>query len=389
MHQRIVVVVEDTGIGISPRGLDRLFKAFSQVDASINRSYGGTGLGLAISKSLVELMGGKIWVESIENRGTTFSFEIPVKIDAPSATASAPMEIDETPSIEKQGRLALVVSRFHATADVLVEDLTRMGLTTDKNTSILDADAIAKAAKAKPYSLLFVDLQVDGALDLVQSLQKILPSRESHFKIVVLTNYGLKLPKDMSSARIAGYLVKPVTKKKLRDLVSECLSEAPDDEGNSEEFNDRIRKPKNDPRSTSDKQNSLRILLAEDNIINTKVALQHLKRLGYTDVVHAKDGVEVLEFCERAQKQESMFDLILMDVQMPRLDGIGATVELIKRYPEPASRPVIIALTANATSSDKQRCLDAGMSEQCSKPILPDDLLRALTFAKERLSNSS
>ena len=377
-RQIILITVQDTGIGISQRGIERLFKAFSQVDASINRSYGGTGLGLAISKKLIELMQGRIWLESTEGQGSTFFVELPVEIDS-KATVS--MEIAESKAIRDQGRLALVISRFESTADVLVDDLTDIGLITDKNTEVLNPDRIAEAAKRKPYSIIFVDLQVDGALDLVQSLQRILPSAESHFKIVILTHYGLNVPNSLSTERISGYLVKPIRKAKLRAIVSDAL--------------DSIDKPKTNLfgrcAAKTDERCSfkqLHILLAEDNIINTKVAIQHLKRLGHTDVTHAKDGIEVLEHVKAAVDAKQQFDIILMDLQMPRLDGVGATQELIRLYPLRHQRPLIIALTANATSTDKERCISAGMSGHIAKPILPEELSRTLNAIQRRVSAS-
>lgn len=388
-RQILSVIVKDTGIGISPTGLERLFKAFSQVDASINRSYGGTGLGLAISKKLMELMGGKIWVQSVPGEGTSFHLEFPVDIDPSLSSNSASMEIEQSEELRKQGRLALVVTRFHSTADVLMDDLTRIGLLPDKNTEILDADSIAEAAKLKPYSIIFVDLQVDGALKLVQSLQKILYSAESLYKVVILTNHGSNIPKDMSSKRIVGYLMKPILKAKLRDIVSSALSKI----GTAEDENSagalgggRDQLSTTEEAGEAQKPKQLRILLAEDNIINTRVALQHLKRLGFLNVAHAKDGIEVLEYCQKASEARNMYDIILMDVQMPRLDGIGATRELLKQYPERSTRPVIIALTANATSTDKEKCLEAGMNGHCSKPILPDQLLQTLSSITRRPS---
>lgn len=384
-HRMLSITVQDTGIGISASGIERLFKAFSQVDASINRSYGGTGLGLAISKKLIELMGGNIWLESIDGEGSTFFIELPVELDPNHESKVESMTIKESEAIKKEGRLALVISRYHSTADVLVDDLTEIGLGVHKNTEILDADSIAEAAKERPYSLLFVDLQVDGASDLVQSLQKILPSAESHFKIIILTNYGINVPHGMSSARIAGYLVKPIQKHKLLEAVSSGLKKIGQngDAGKGRKGKEAETSSKSENSAQND-HGPIRILLAEDNIINTKVALQHLKRLGYTDVTHAKDGIEVLEHCARAVSTDKMFDLILMDVQMPRLDGIGATEELILRYPDPAQRPPIVALTANATSTDKERCNAAGMTSHLSKPILPDDLLRCLKSVKRQ-----
>lgn len=383
-HFMLSIVVQDTGIGISPKGITRLFQAFSQVDASINRSFGGSGLGLAISKKLIEMMGGSIWVESVEGEGSSFFINVPIEID-PAPGVNNSMEIKETEEIKKQGRLALVISRYHTTADALVDDLNAMGLNTDKNTEVLDADSIAKAARAKPYSILVVDLQVDGATDLITSLQKILPSAESHFNIIVLTNYGSSMPKGISSARIAGCLVKPIPKKKLMVAVSTALRKIGDQDdnkslGETTEENTIHNMPQKGP------QKQLRILLAEDNIINTKVAIQHLKRLGYTNVVHAKDGIEVLEHCQTASKKKQMFDLILMDIQMPRLDGIGATEELIRRYPTRTERPVIIALTANATSTDRERCQAGGMNAHLAKPIRSEDLLQTLNSISRRPS---
>lgn len=393
-RQVLSIVVQDTGIGITAKGLDRLFKAFSQVDAAFNRSYGSTGLGLAISKKLMELMSGDVWVKSTSGEGTSFYLELPVDTDPSFKNNNTSMAIPESHEIREQGRLALVISRFHATADVLVDDLRDLGPSPDKNTEILDPNTIAKVAKAKPYSVIFVDLQVEGAQALVQALQKILYSADSHYKVVILTNHGFNIPKEMSSKRIVGYLMKPINKSKLREVVSNALSKigTAEDEDSKRALGENVADPSTEVNSISgkvEKPKQLRILLAEDNIINTRMALQHLKRLGFTNVSHAKDGIEVLELCQKATDARNMYDIILMDVQMPRLDGIGATEELIRRSPERSARPIIIALTANATSTDKEKCLEAGMNGHCSKPMLPDQLLQTLSSISPRPSVQS
>ena len=339
-HQ-IHFAVQDTGIGISPDQMGHLFQPFSQVDATVTRKYGGTGLGLAISKKLVELMGGNIWVESQIGLGSTFHFTI--KADA---------------AIEGQKTLAGVQPQLAGKGVLIVDD-------NKTNRHILGAYAYSWgmspliAASGKEaldwiqrgdiFDVAILDMsmpEMDG-LTLAKKIRKYNKS----IPLVMLTSMGQRVDPDFFDA----YLFKPIKPSQLHKVLINIFV---------------IQGSRKSDRAASDnkhgKTKNLKVLLAEDNVSSQKVALQILKRLGYRADV-AANGIEVLQALERQP-----YDLVLMDVRMPEMNGLEATRIIRKRWPD--SELAIIAVTAYALEGDREKCLEAGMDGYISKPVRIEDL---------------
>jgi CheY-like chemotaxis protein/signal transduction histidine kinase len=339
--------VRDTGPGIPADRLDRLFKSFSQLDASTSRSFGGTGLGLAISRSLAELMEGRAWVDSEPGVGSSFHFTL-------LAGRAAPPQADALPTNLGGVRL-LVVDDNAAGRNLLASIATSWGMV------VREADqpgqALARFQAGEGFDLAVIDYdmpEMDG-LALAAAIHA-LPASAA-LPIIVATSV-LQRPA-ISDARVA-FVTKPVRKSALHDVVQTALSER-------------------EPRPAAPAANAaaapppspLRILVAEDNETNQKIISYQLESLGYrADVV--ADGAAALAALERDR-----YDVILMDVQMPVMDGLAATRAIVARWPRP-QRPFIVGTTANALVGDRELCLDAGMDDYLSKPISRDKLGRLL-----------
>jgi len=351
----IQVAVKDTGIGIPADRLDRLFKPFSQVDASTTRHYGGTGLGLAISKRLCELMGGTLWVESTEGQGSTFCFTLLAQIDPqpPQALAAAPATV-------LQGCHLLVVDDNATNRKILELQLRSWGMTT---VAVDSGSAALSALAGQRFDLAILDMQMpemDG-LTLAQTIRQRFSQRP--LPLVMLTSLGWP----HSAAELspfAAYLTKPVKQSQLMATLASALV------GRPQPVRVIPRPVPNGYDTTLGERYPQRILLAEDNMVNQKVALQILRRLGYRADV-AANGLEVLTAIG-----QQPYDLVLMDVQMPEMDGLEATRQIVQRWP--GDRPRIVAMTANAMQGDRDQCLQAGMDDYISKPIRIDELTRIL-----------
>jgi PAS domain S-box-containing protein len=346
----VLFSVRDTGIGIPADRMDRLFRSFSQVDSSTTRLYGGTGLGLAISKQLVELMGGRIWVESEVGKGSTFYFtivgrpaEVPRKAEARAVLA---------------GKRVLAVDDLEINRAILTRQLESQGMKVVTVSS--GAEALAILRDSAPFDVILLDMQMpemDG-VELAENI-RLLPAHGAT-PAIMLTSLGRR---EVQSQLFAAFLTKPVKAAQLFATLAQVLGTEPVDKAAAQVG---INKDlgKNYP---------LQILLAEDNAVNQKVATKILERMGYrADVV--SNGSEVLQAVERQS-----YDLILMDVQMPEMDGIEATAKIRDRFGE--SRPWIIALTANALEGDRERYLGVGMDDYMSKPIRVEELAKALIHA--------
>ena len=349
--RRVRFSVRDTGIGIPAERMHRLFEPFSQVDASTTRRYGGTGLGLAISKRLADLMGGSLSVESEERRGSTFQFEIVAR----EAAAPPRPARDEAPLAGK--RLLLVddnatnreiVRRLAESWEMLVEVIER------------PTDALARVRRGDPFDVAVLDMQMpemDG-LELAREIRRY--RDQNALPLLLLTSMG-RLAEARGASEFAAQLVKPVKSSQLHDALVRVLAAgtAPDSAPGRREDGARS--------AVAD----LRLLVAEDNAVNRQLALALLRRLGYVaDVV--ENGREVLDALERER-----YDVVLMDVQMPELDGLEATRQIRERRGS-SDAPRIIAMTANAMEGDREECLAAGMDDYLSKPIRPEELSRAL-----------
>jgi CheY-like chemotaxis protein len=354
--------VKDTGIGIAPEAQDRLFKSFSQVDSSTTRRYGGTGLGLAISKELAELMNGSMWVESEEGQGSTFHFTI--------TTAVAPFAQPAFLSTQQpalKGKRVLIVDDNETNRTILARQTKSWEMNFEVAAS--GAEALALLEKTKtPFDAAILDMQMpemDG-----RSLAKIIRQTydDDALPIILLTSLGIH--KGTSDGRLFNaHLVKPAKQSQLYSILIQLFSQ-----GNAGELGFSAQRDANSVTAVTEiigQKHPLRILLAEDNLINQKVALRMLERLGYrADVV--ANGKEAIQLLERQP-----YDVILMDVQMPEMDGVSATDFIRSNWPID-QQPHIIAMTANALSGDREKYLEVGMDDYISKPVKIEQLANLL-----------
>jgi CheY-like chemotaxis protein/HPt (histidine-containing phosphotransfer) domain-containing protein len=353
---RLELAVRDTGIGIPPDRMDRLFASFSQVDASTTRRYGGTGLGLAISKRLVELMGGSISVESEKGAGSTFHIALTVK----SAEVPARFSPDDgLPHLA--GKRILIVDDNLTNREIVTRHARSWGM--EPVALELPADALALVAAGEHFDVAVLDMMMPD-MDGITLAREIRRHRSEHeLPLLLLTSAG-RLPQARTGGEFAAQLAKPLKASQLYNallrLVAGDVAEAEAAEASTE---------------GKAAASSLRILLAEDNPMNQMVALRLLQRLGYGADV-ASNGLEAIEALERKP-----YDVVLMDVQMPELDGLDATRRICERWPA-ESRPRIIAMTANALPEDREACFAAGMNDYVAKPIRAEELAQALKRTK-------
>ena len=349
--ERVVVRFEvtDTGIGMNEETRSRIFRSFSQADATTTRRFGGTGLGLTISKQLVELMGGVIGVSSREGAGSTFWFEMPFEVGT-----AAP----EPRQIEFEGLRVLVVDDNATNRRILKEQITSWNMSADVadgGRAALDAMSAA-VSRGTPYDLVVSDLhmpEIDGLM-LAEAIMESPDLRR--VPVILLTSSSGHLDAETSSRLgIAASLTKPVRQSHLYDAIASALH------GTMPE-----------PRTVSPPEVPAgpvrgHVLVAEDNQVNQRVAAAMLERLGYRADV-AGNGLEVIDALQRIP-----YDAVLMDCQMPDMDGFEATRAIRER--EGADRhTLIIAMTASAMEGDRDRCLAAGMDDYISKPVRVDDL---------------
>jgi len=359
--------VRDTGIGISEATQKTLFQAFTQADGSTTRKYGGTGLGLSISKQLVQLMAGQIGVSSEIGKGSTFWFTASFD-KQPVAAASAPLNIG---SLAHQR--VLIVDDNATNRKILAHQLTSWGMFYDEADSAARGLELLRGAadRGTAYDLAILDLimpEVDGfeLARLIKADPKI-----SSVRMVLLTSAGQR--GDGAKARVAGiaaYLTKPVKQSHLFDCLITVLNARPEADtvaGGLTPSSLVTRHTLQEARKMSPKL----ILLAEDNIVNQKIAVRQLLKLGYrADVV--ANGREAVEALSRIP-----YDLVFMDCQMPEMDGYEATAE-IRRSEAGAKHTPIVAMTAHALQGDREKCIRAGMDDYISKPVKVEELIRVL-----------
>ncbi|MBD2438410.1 response regulator [Nostoc sp. FACHB-110] len=366
--------VIDTGLGITLEDQRRLFTPFTQVDASTTRKYGGTGLGLAICKQLVTLMGGEIGVESQLAAGSKFWFEITfVKQPQPKAIMS-------DRSILSDRRL-LIVDDNATNYQVIYHQATRWGMSVNQADSIDSAmNALLEATQqTQPYDVVLVNMQMpktDG-MALAETIQANSGITKTPLIMLTSTNQRDEIEQGLKIG-FAAYLVKPIKPSRLLDTIINVLeTHAPRKLAQFNGANPELAINNVDSRQIYPVAiaSQLRILIAEDNVINQKVALKQLQSLGYKADI-AANGQEVLQLLEKIP-----YDLIFMDCQMPVLDGLETT-KAIHRWEESSfpncRRPIVIAMTANAMIQDRQMCLDAGMDDYLSKPVIKEQLAKML-----------
>jgi signal transduction histidine kinase/DNA-binding response OmpR family regulator len=356
--------VEDTGIGIPPERIDRLFQSFSQVDATTTRKYGGTGLGLAISRRLTELLGGRIWVESRTGPGTRFVFTIQAGAGQPpdvSVPELGGARVPDGPQPQLIGRRVLIVDDHDATRAFVQRHAEAWGLVP--SAAMSGTEALGWLGQGQRFDLVIVDMQMpetDGTI-LATRIRATLGAAPP---LIALTSLGRQEPQNHEL--FAASVTKPIKASKLFDAVSDALVRGVP----------AVSGPALAPAGPRlGERHPLRILVAEDNAVNQRVAIALIEQLGYrADLV--ANGLEAVDAVRRTP-----YDVVFMDLQMPELDGLGATRQIRSAHPD-GRRPRIVALTANAFDEDREECLAAGMDDYLSKPLQRDKLEAALTRAE-------
>jgi PAS domain S-box-containing protein len=357
----VLFSVWDTGIGIPADKIDRLFQSFSQVDASTTRKFGGTGLGLAISRKLTELMGGRIWVESEEGRGSGFHFAVPLKEAVPPKSL--------VPHAILKGKSLLAVATHIGVRHMIQSIAQGWGMQVTLAASSAEAMKKARAGQVFDAALIEDNLPDQSGKALVHDINRLHPG--AAIPCLLLTTlrqqaaYGQNLPPGFLAC-----LAKPVHFTQLHNVLATALK--------GEKITSHLMNTTRRIDGGFGQRRPMRLLLAEDNVINQKVAVRILSQMGYRpDVV--QNGVEVIQALERQN-----YDVILMDVQMPEMDGLEATRRIRQQFTGPR-RPWIIAMTANAMDIDQKNCFDAGMDGYLSKPVRIEALEAELTRSSENI----
>ncbi len=354
--------VRDTGIGIPLEKQRLIFDPFSQADGSTTRKYGGTGLGLTICKKLATMMGGDMWVESAPGRGSTFSFSLPLIIPAQVGPRILPIHVDHL-----RGSLVLVVDGNSTSRRLLERSMARWGMNpvvTDSGQEALAALAAARDA-ATPFRLIVLDCRLrdmDG-FKLAEQIRK--EDRNHTTALMMLTSSGqLGDAARCREAGIAAYLTKPVPQAELLHAICQTL-------GTAEQVVPTVA-PVITRHSLREGSPHWRILLAEDSGVNRMLAVRLLEKRGHK-VSTAVNGREAVELFARQE-----FDLILMDIQMPEMDGFEATAAIREIQAAAGTRTPIIALTAHALTGDREKCLAAEMDGYVTKPIRAESLYQEM-----------
>jgi len=353
--------VRDSGVGVPAEQLDRLFDAFSQADDTITRKFGGTGLGLAICKQLVEMMQGAIRVESVPGRGSNFHFTARFGLDV--AEASPP----RLPPAEFRGLRALVVDDNEMARTVLTAMLESLGIRAESAED--GPKGLARLEEAArqdtPFDIVLLDWIMPGidGIETARRIKKQTVLAKTPTMLMVTAHGREEARIEAEQTGLDAFLLKPVYASVLYDTLLQTL-------GFETIAGPRSRQPAGDTLSELGEIRGARVLLVEDNAINREVAVAFLEEAGM-QVEIAEDGRQGL-----AAATGGSFDLVLMDIHMPEMDGLEAT-RRIRRIKELAGLP-IVAMTANAMAGDREKSLAAGMNDHINKPVDQDVLYRAL-----------
>ena len=358
----LMFAVSDTGIGLTPKQVDRLFEAFTQADSSTTRKYGGTGLGLTICKSLIEMMGGEIRVKSDPGRGSTFSFTVTFSLGKEKTRRRF------VPSPDLRGMSVLVVDDNATSRGIFQEMLESFSFEVTMAASGQEGIAeLEKASDSQPFELVIMDWKMPGMGGIEAS--KRIKNHTGLSKIpaiVMVTAYSREeIMQQAEDAGLEGFLFKPVSPSMLFDTIMQIFSK--------EEIKvTRMSQRKEQQAKTLRLIQGAQVLLVEDNEINQEVARELLEGFGLPVIV-AANGEEAIRAVN-----ETDVEAVLMDIQMPLMDGYTATQQIRNLESEIRKIP-IIAMTAHAMTGDREKCLAAGMNDYVSKPIDPEKLLSALT----------
>ena len=350
--------IKDTGVGIPADKVQKIFEPFSQADGSTSRKYGGTGLGLTICTKLVEMMSGRIWVESEVGNGATFHFTVLFGVQKEPNLLPSPVKPEQLRDLH-----VLIVDDNFTNRRILHEMLTRWGMrptSVESGRAAMQALEIAKSTGGS-FPLVLLDSQMPGmdGFALAEQIQK--DPAHGALQIIMLTSAGqLGHAARCRELGIGAYLVKPFHRAELMEAISQILNKG-------------ASKPKEQPLVTRhtlrEDVNRVRVLLAEDNFVNQTLAVRLLEKRGY-HVTVTSDGRAAVEAAETNQ-----FDIVLMDVQMPGMDGFEATAAIRAREKTTGEHIPIIALTAHALKGDQEQCLSAGMDAYVPKPIRAVELI--------------
>jgi signal transduction histidine kinase len=365
--------VKDSGIGIPPERMDRLFQSFTQLDASMARRYGGTGLGLAISQRLAGMMGGRMWAESngVPGQGSTFHFTIQAE-----AAPRPPRPYLRGIQSDLTGKRVLIVDDNATNRQILTLQVEAWGMHPQTTGSPHEGLDLVRHFDSFDVALLDLQMPDMDGLTLAMEIQRecaAMAGSRTPLPVILLTSSQWNSTPEESN--VVAFLTKPIKPSQLYNLLVQIFAEEP------QEMPEREAARVSPFDEGMGRRLPLRILVAEDNVINQQVALSFLERLGYRADV-AANGLEVLSSLHRQP-----YDVVLMDVQMPEMDGLEATRRIRALLPSDLAakvQPRIIAMTANALKEDCEICLAAGMDDYLSKPIQAEELVSALSKCRRR-----
>ena len=350
---QLQISVADSGIGISDEQKERLFYAFEQAEANTTRRYGGTGLGLPISKSIVEMMGGEIWVESQPGHGSTFSFTVSLRRGADKQKR----QLDD--SVRWENIRIIIVDDEAETRELFTDTLQSLGMTCDVAES--GEEAAEMMAQGEEYNILFIDWKLPGINGVELAKLARVESEQTPVIVLLSSAYWNEIADDAQDADIDAFLQKPLMRSDIIDTLSEYIGA-----GKVAEHSEGNKGPGNYCGSV--------ILLAEDVEINREIVLTLLEPTGL-EIDCAENGLQAVSMFQAAPER---YGMIFMDVQMPEMDGYAAT-RAIRNLELPKSATIpIIAMTANVFREDIEKCLDAGMSGHIGKPFGLDSVLDQL-----------